>query len=485
MSWDNRLRIISKTWIRCFSASRTLGLSLSQGSASFFRTQVSFLGRVVSQKGVELSLESVEAIQSWPKPSTMKGLMSFLGLVNYHRQFIQGYSDIAAPLYAKVEAKKEFLWGPEQDKAFAALKEALLTPPILSIPTADDPFILDTDASDGAVAAELIQVQNGVEKVIAYGSFALTGEQRRYCTTRKELLAIIRFTWQFRTYLLGRPFRVRTDHASMVWLLNFKHPEGQLARWLEELSQYDMTILHRPGRLYQNADALSRMPVEDFCKNYTGHEDLKALPCGGCAYCSRAQQNWNSFISEVDNVGQLRDKSRVIPVSGEIHLVAWAQALMPGEIWDLQQHDKDLSIIIKWLEKGEIPDVLAMGSPAMTFYWVNKDPINFKDAILTYSTGERDKVLIPRVLVNSVLNLAHDVPSGGHQGIIRTRGKVREKFFWYGMTKDIRHHISTCGVCSLNKKAHRHARGELHLFHAGSPMERVHLDFLGPLPRTA
>ena len=154
--------------------------------------------------------------------------------------------------------------GLEQERAFAALKAALLTPPVLSIPTADDPFILDTDASDGAVAAELVQVQDGVEKVIAYGSFALTAEQRKYCTTRKELLAIIRFIRQFRTYLLGRPFRVRTDHASLVWLLNFKHPEGQLARWLEELGQYDMTILHRPGRLHQNADALSRMPVGFF-----------------------------------------------------------------------------------------------------------------------------------------------------------------------------------------------------------------------------
>ena len=139
--------------------------------------------------------------------------------------------------------------------------ELLVRDSVLSIPTADDPFILDTDASDGAVAAELVQVQGGVEKIIAYGSFALTAEQRRYCTARKELLAIIHFTRQFWTYLLGRPFRVRTDHASLVWLLNFKHPEGQLARWLEELGQYNMTILHRPGRLHQNADALSRMPV--------------------------------------------------------------------------------------------------------------------------------------------------------------------------------------------------------------------------------
>ena len=464
------------------------GLKLKPRKCEFFRTQVSFLGRVVSQKGVELSPDSVEAIQGWSTPTSVKGLMSFLGLVNYHRQFIQGFSDIAAPLYAIVGAKKEFVWGPEQERAFAALKAALLTPPVLSIPTADDPFILDTDASDGAVAAELIQVQDGVEKVIAYGSFALTAEQRRYCTTRKELLAIIRFTRQFRTYLLGRPFRVRTDHASLVWLLNFKHPEGQLARWLEELGQYDMTILHRPGRLHQNADALSRMPVGGLCENYQGQGDLAALPCGGCPYCSRAHKNWNSFLMEVDDVGQLRDQGvHMLPISGRVQRVSWAQALTPEEIRDAQKNDEELAIIVKWLEGGGVPDenVLAMGSPAMKFYWVNKDLMKFKDTILMYSKGDKDVILTPRGLVESVLNLAHNIPSGGHQGVHRTKARVKDRFFWYRMTKDIRHHVLGCGVCSLNKKAHRKARGELNLFHAGSPMERVHLDFLGPLPRTA
>lgn len=165
----------------------------------------------------------------------------------------------------------------------------MLSPPVLSIPNGEDTFILDTDASDVAIGAELLQVQDGVERVIAYGSYALSREQRRYCTTRKELLAIVRFTRQFRAYLLGRQFIIRTDHASLVWLLNFKHPQGQQARWLEELSQYDMVICHRPGRLHSNADALSRRPVGTICENFTGQWDLKQLPCGGCAYCVRAQ----------------------------------------------------------------------------------------------------------------------------------------------------------------------------------------------------
>ena len=87
-------------------------------------------------------------------------------------------------------------------------------------------LILDTDAS----------VQHGEERVIAYRSFALTPEQKKYCTTRKELLSIVRFTRQFRHYLLGRIFTVRTDHSSLTWLLKFKDPQGHIARWMDELS---------------------------------------------------------------------------------------------------------------------------------------------------------------------------------------------------------------------------------------------------------
>ena len=128
------------------------------------------------------------------------------------------------------------------------------------MPNTTDQFILDVDASNVAIGAELIQVQNGAERVIAYSSFSLTPEQKNYCTTRKELLAIVRFTRQFRYYLLGNIFTVRTDHSSLTWLLRFKEPQGQLARWIEELSQYLMVVKHRAGIRHGNADALSRIP---------------------------------------------------------------------------------------------------------------------------------------------------------------------------------------------------------------------------------
>ena len=181
----------------------------------------------------------------------------FLGLVNYHRAFIKGYAGMAGPLY-QVTGKRPFVWQAEQEAAFGQVKTALLSAPLLALPTKQDPFILDTDPSETAIGAELIQVQGGVERVIAYGSLSLTPEQRRYCVTRRELLAIVKFTRQYRHYLLGRRFTVRTDHNSLTWLLHFKEPQGQLARWLEKLSQYQMTLQFRKGRQHANADALSR-----------------------------------------------------------------------------------------------------------------------------------------------------------------------------------------------------------------------------------
>ena len=103
-------------------------------------------------------------------------------------------------------------------------------------------------------------MQDGHERVIDYASRALSKSERRYCVTRKELLAIVHFVKYFRHYLYGRKFLVRTDHGALRWLFNFKSPEGQVARWLEILSSFDFTIEHRAGRNRGNADALSRNP---------------------------------------------------------------------------------------------------------------------------------------------------------------------------------------------------------------------------------
>ncbi|XP_041930311.1 uncharacterized protein LOC121694287 [Alosa sapidissima] len=93
-------------------------------------------------------------------------------------------------------------------------------------------------------------------------------------TGAREVLAVVMAVRHFQTYLYGKWFLLRTDHASLTWLLNFKEPEGQLARWLKALRDYDMEIQHRAGRLHGNADALSRRPcAADQCQHSHRREE--------------------------------------------------------------------------------------------------------------------------------------------------------------------------------------------------------------------
>lgn len=172
-----------------------------------------------------------------------------------------------------------------------------MSPPILAYPLAQNTFILDTDASNHSIGAVLSQLQGNFERVISYASKRLGPAQTRYCVTRKELLAIVTFTQKFQHYLLGRQFIVRTDHGSLTWLYRFKTPQGQLARWLEHLSQFNIVFQHRKGTHHGNADALSRYPSEiPTCDCYRVGSDLSDLPCGGCKHCAKVQKEWSDFI---------------------------------------------------------------------------------------------------------------------------------------------------------------------------------------------
>ena len=120
-------------------------------------------------------------------------------------------------------------------------------------------MVLDTDASAVSISGCVSQIQNGVE--------ALRATQRHYCTTKRELLAVVKFVKYYRTYLWPRHFMVHTDHASLRWLLNFEDPEGMLARWLSALDTYDFKIVHRPAARHNNADSLTQQNCTE-CKRH-------------------------------------------------------------------------------------------------------------------------------------------------------------------------------------------------------------------------
>ena len=186
------------------------------------------------------------------------------GLASYYHRFVAGFPDIAAPITRLLCKMVPFEWSARCSEAFEKLREALCSTPILKLPDLEadaGQFMLDTDASDNAIGAVLSQIDSdGLERVITYESRTLNNPEKNYCTTRKEMLALVHFVKKYRHYLLGRHFTVRTDHQSLMWLQNFKDPEGQVARWQEYLQEYDFSCIHREGRKHMNADALSCRP---------------------------------------------------------------------------------------------------------------------------------------------------------------------------------------------------------------------------------
>jgi hypothetical protein len=146
-------------------------------------------------------------ITDWPQPRCVRDVRSFLGLASYYRRFIPDFATIAAALTRLTLKSSTFAWTPDCQCSFNLLKQALITKPMLAYPSREGEFFLETDASHVGIGAVLCQQQGDQRKVLAYGSKALSRSQKNYCTTFKELLAVVYFVKHFRYYLLDRDLR--------------------------------------------------------------------------------------------------------------------------------------------------------------------------------------------------------------------------------------------------------------------------------------
>lgn len=242
------------------TALRAHKLYAKLSKCAFGKRQLGFVGHIISRAGIAMEPGKVEAIQKWPKPTNLTELQRFLGLANYYRRFVKGYSRVAAPLTNLATPKIEgWPWGEQQDEAFAALKHALSTAPVISAPDMSQPFIVTTDASDFAVGAVLSQL-GPPPRTIAFESHKLNPAQRNYPVHDREMLAIVDALRKWRHYLLGQKVTIVTDHKSLEFFASQPHLNARQARWAGLLAEYDYEIQHRPGKTNVVADALSRRP---------------------------------------------------------------------------------------------------------------------------------------------------------------------------------------------------------------------------------
>jgi hypothetical protein len=185
----------------------------------------------LSDKGVSASADKVKAVRDYPTPKVAKDVRAFIGLASFYRRLVPDFAEIAKPLTALTRKDQAFAWGPSEQKAFEELKNRLCTTPVLAYPNFELPFILTTDASKVAVAAILSQVQDGLERPVAYASRQLNRSEQAYSASECEILSLIWATKIFKCHLFGKPFVVRTDHSALTYLRNFVDNNSRLMRW--------------------------------------------------------------------------------------------------------------------------------------------------------------------------------------------------------------------------------------------------------------
>ena len=462
------------------------GLQLKAKKCTFMQTEVGFLGHIVGRSGLACDPNKLSAVRDWHEPTKLKGVRQFIGFVGYYRRFVKDFAKLADPLVSLTRKGVPFVWGSDQQNSFDSLKACLLCAPILGFPTEDDRFVLDTDASLFAIGGVLSQIQNEEEVVIAYASRSLRLYQRRYCTTRREMLAAVVMCTHFRSYLRGSQFTLRTDHSSLRWLQKFKNEDGMLARWYLLLGQFSVTFEYRPGSLHNNADGMSRQCGQ--CKRPDCPVSAADLP-------TIDNDTQSLFVDQpfaTSEMGDSMDADLLPEFSGETWV---ASALIdeltvdlpaPGvgdELVSDTTSDKILQTVRSWVDSGVAPPwpECAGLSPELRSWRLQVGNIKIDSEGRLWRRRSPlavgSQLVIPVKKRREFIREFHDSLFAGHLGITRTVNRLLDRVYWPGLRGDVQTYIKSCTVC-IARKSPCPRKVPMGHVEVGHRWERVAMDLL-------
>ncbi|GJR78917.1 reverse transcriptase [Tanacetum coccineum] len=220
----------------------------------FWLGQVAFLGHIVSADGITMDPAKVEAITKWLRPKTVTEVGSFLGLAEYYRRFLKGFSLLALPLTKLMRKGEKYVWNEEREKSFEELKMRLVSSSVLPLPSGTCGYQIYSDVSKKGLGCVLMQ--HG--EVIAYASRQLKPYEVNYPTHDLELATVVFALKIWRHYLYGETCDIFTDHKSLKYIFTQKELNMRQRRWLELLKDFDANIQYHPGKANVVAGTLSR-----------------------------------------------------------------------------------------------------------------------------------------------------------------------------------------------------------------------------------
>ena len=400
-------------------------LKLKLAKCRFLQSRINYLGHTVDERGVSVNDSKTRSINEYPTPKSIDDVRVFLGMSGFYRAFVEKYSCIAAPLNHLLKKDVPFVWKDEQENAFQTLKSRLVSAPILCFPDFLKPFTVATDASYTGLGAVLLQERLGKLHPIAYASRSLKKAEKNYGVTELEGLAVVWALNHFREFILGYEVTICTDHRPLVGLFGNKNLTGKFARWLLTIQEFNPIFKYVPGKQNYIADALSR----NVCSVTTTFPsvDLEEL---------KAAQRDDPLCSSLISVLTHETSNLIVKP--------------PVPLREFIMHDDLLC------------RVTTLGTPPRSV----------------------SQIVIPRAMVQNILELVHNTPQLAHPGKERCIKQARLKYFWPKMAKDIALHVDQCSVCNAHKGSSLPHQPVLQYPKPSQPWERVSMDILGGLTTT-
>jgi hypothetical protein len=492
---------------------REAGLKFNPEKCCLFQRRIKFLGYEVSQRGIEPDSEKVEVIKGWPVPRDLSELRSWLGLIGYYRRWIANFSARAKPLFDLAKKGVNFHWSVEQQKSFNDLKYCLTSAPILGLPDDDGQFILDTDCSNQAAGAVLSQQQLDGLRVIAYASRTLRGAELNYSTTRKELTAAIFGLKQFKQYLLGRHFVLRTDHAALTSLMKTPEVIGQQARYLDYISQFDFEIIHRPGTSHGNCDSLSRRPLgtsypeteSELDGSISGRNNVGIIRMiSNNPEVQQVELYFEDLFLDSENNIDLATGEEVFSeeIENDLRRIESrnfisdedADVISAENITRAQNEDPDLKFIISRRKQGLEPPTaaeLATQSEETNLICEQWESLVVLDETLYRMFEDVRKnnillqVIVPRRLRKMYVRHCHTGMTGGHQGVRKTREQVARRAYFPSWKNTVDEVCRTCEECAKYHRGRPPKQGPLQIQEAACVMDQLAVDLTGPHPTSS
>lgn len=422
-----------------FDLTRQKKLKLNKEKCIFIDTEIPLFGKIIGHKEEKTDPKRTAAVDHYKTLSTITEIRSFLGFTGTFRKFIQNYALIAQPLQALLKKdkfethsvnqkqdrikNKQVTLSEEQQNAFLTLKKLVTTAPVLSNFQQNAETIVETDSSYQGMGACLFQIQNGEKKVIEYASRCLKDTETRYHINELEVTAV---HWaivnKFRIYLLGTEFKLITDSYSTAYIINKAKLNRKFARYVIDLAPFNFTPLHRPGIHNTVADHLSRYPLNEVCLMIVSSNSEKL----------KLAQDKDQFIQQV--------KAKLAKEKTTQHLRQIQESFL--------------------LEEGIL-------------LHINKEEIM-----------NNKKIVVPQSLRTSLIKIAHD--DNGHLDFSTTMTKIRSKYWWRTLRKDVKAYTSACITCAKVNRRTKLTYGKMGQRPIpNTPMQVISSDHIVALPPTS